>query len=80
MTYDIRQSSTIYFGITRIPSSCRNKGAGTSRVPNLGEGHSRGTLELVEGGGWVVGVTVWVLQAVEGGTLVPGQRDAVLDA
>ena len=36
--------------------------------------------DLGEGGGWVVDVTVRVLEAVEGGTLVPDQRDTVLDA
>ena len=34
----------------------------------------------MDGGSRVVGVTVRVLEAVEGGTLVPVQRDTVLDA
>jgi len=62
------------------PLSCRNKGAGADRVPGLGGDSDRGAHELGEGGGWVIDLTVRVLQAVEGRTLVPVQRDAVLDA
>ena len=36
--------------------------------------------ERVAGGGWVIDVTVWVLQSIEGGTLGSGQRDTELDA
>jgi len=62
------------------PSWYSDKGAGANRVPCPGsDGSGRGG-ELRQCGSWVVGVTVWVLEAVEGGTLVLGQRDTVLDA
>ena len=61
------------------PLGCRNKSAAVDRVPCPG-GNSRGCAsELGEGGDWVVGVTLWASDRVEGGTLVFGQRDTVLD-
>jgi len=62
-----------------FPSSCRNEGGGANRVPDTGDDGSSCAVELKEGGGWVVGVAVWVLETIEGGTLVPGQRYTVLD-
>jgi hypothetical protein len=58
----------------------RNRDAGVDRVPDLGGDRSRGACELRERGGWVIDVTVRVLQGIEGGTLVSGQWDAVLYA
>ena len=60
------------------PLSCRNKGAGADRAPDLGDDGGRGTRELREGSGWVIDVPMRVLQGVEGGTLVSRQRDTVL--
>jgi len=61
-------------------SGCGDESAGTNRVPGPGgDGSSCGS-ELGQGGSWVVDVSVRVLQAVEGGALVHGQRDTVLDA
>jgi len=60
------------------PLSYGNKGAGAD--PGLWGDSDRGAHELGEGGGWVIDVTVWVLQAAEGRTLISVQRDAVLDA
>ena len=62
------------------PSGCNNKGAGANRIPGPGSDGNSGGGELREGGSRVVGVTVWVLETIEGGTLVHGQRDTVLDA
>jgi len=62
------------------PLSCRNEGGGANRVPDTGDDGSSCAIELKEGGSWIVGVAVWILEAIEGGTLVPGQRDTVLDA
>ena len=62
------------------PLGCRNEGCGAGRLSGAGGGGSIRAVELKEGGGWVVGVAVWVLNAVEGGTLVLGQRDTILDA
>ena len=60
--------------------SRKNKSAGVNRVSYLrGDGRSCSS-ELGEGSGWVVDVTVWVLETVEGRTLVFGQRNTVLDA
>ena len=62
------------------PSGCSNEGAWANRVPGPGsDGRSCGG-ELREGGSWVVDVAVWVLETIEGGTLVHGQWDTVLDA
>ena len=44
-----------------------------------GDGRSRAS-QLGRGGDWVVNVTVWVLESVEGRTLIFVQRDTVLDA
>ena len=62
------------------PLCCGNGGAGINQVLDLGSDGSRGACELREGGGWVIDVTVRILQSVEGGTLVFVQRDTVLDA
>ena len=61
------------------PLGCRNKSATVDRVPCPG-GNDRGCPnELGESGGWVVGVTLRASDRVEGGTLVFGQWDTVLD-
>ena len=62
------------------PLSCRNKGAGADRAPDLGDDGGRGTRELREGSGRVIDVAARVLQGVEVGTPVSSQRDTVLDA
>jgi hypothetical protein len=64
------------------PLGCGNKGARVNRVHDSGDsGRGCGCArELRESGGWVVGVTVWILDVVEGRTLVFVQRDAVLNA
>ena len=62
-----------------FPLRC-NQGVGINRVPSPWNDGRSCVGKLGEGGGWVVGVTVWVLGGVEGGTLVPGQRGTVLDA
>ena len=62
------------------PLGCKNKSAGADRVHRLGDDRNWGTHQLRERGGWVIDVTVRVLQAVEGRTLVSRQRDTELDA
>ena len=60
--------------------NCRNKGAGIDRGPDPGGDGGRGACELRERGSWVIDVAMRVFQGVEGGTLVSGQRNAVLYA
>ena len=75
-------SSAFYCEIGSLirPLGRGNQGAATNYVLGpWGDGSSCG-IELGEGGSRVVGVTVRVLGQVEGGTLVPCQRDTVLDA
>jgi len=59
------------------------KSGGTARpllgLPDLWADGNRGTHELRSCGDWVIGVTVRLLEGVEGGTLVSGQWDTVLD-
>jgi len=83
MCYIAQHRAPRHFALKRpqvCPSGCRNEGDGANRLPGILGGGSSCAVELKEGGGWVVGIAVWVLKAEEGGTLVPGQRDTVLDA
>ena len=69
--------------LTRIacsPLGCGHKDGRANRVPGPGGDGRSCTSELRQGGGRVVGVTTWVLVAIEGGTLVFSQWDPVLDA
>lgn len=58
-----------YTAGTRVLELTASRGDGTSCAGKLGWG-----------GSWVVGVTVWVLEGLEGRPLVFVQRDTVLDA
>jgi hypothetical protein len=57
-----------------------NKGAGANRARGIWDDACSCAWELRECGGWVVGVTVWILDVVEARTLIFVQRDTVLDA
>lgn len=74
--FSIRFEATIS---CTYPSCSGYTSAQTSLVPGLGSNDLGRFRELGEDGTWVVGVTAraW---GVEGGTLIPIQRDGVLDA
>ena len=71
----------LYFALRfSVWSLGRNKRSGVDCAPDLRVDGGRSTGELGESGNWVIDITVRVLQAVEGRTLVFVQRNAILDA
>jgi len=82
LMYDESIDVAFYFELRLYvrPLGCRNKGTGIDRGPDPGGDGGRGACELRECGSWVIDVAMRVLQGVESGTLVSGQRDAVLYA
>ena len=62
------------------PLGYGNKSARIDHVPYPWDDSGSCSSKLGEGGGWVVSVTMWVLGAIEGRTLVSGQRNTILDA
>ena len=80
--YDESIDVAFYFELRLCvrPLGCRNKGAGIDRGPDPGGDGGRDACESRKCGSWVIDVAMRVLQGVEGGTLVPGQRDVVLYA
>ena len=68
-----------FFISSMYPLRYRHNGTRVDFVPYFASNIIERARELGEGGGWIVGVAARAL-GVEGGALVPGQRNAIFDA